>query len=306
VLALTGYAPSQNQGITPAAGALTLSSQAPAFSWGVATGIGTLNVTGYAPSVGVSVAPSTGVLAVAGYAPSLDRGILTAPGQIVVTGHTPAIGGSFVVNPLTGALILLGFGPTVVAQGQPVPGTGTLELTGYAPTVEATGGEDVATDPKLIARRPNVHVDFGTRKKTPAPTPAPAQITNMPKGGCATGADPFRTAVVFLELLAHGVPKFLHQLFYVIVIAAERHFAAIPGLFEPLAKLPRLEKRHVALCDGGNIHAVEIVEEDALKDVCVFAAFDANQLQEQKYIVDARQLNFFRGVVEIENFFRAD
>lgn len=181
VLSVTGFAPSLGLGITTGIGALVLNGHAPTLGdeINITTQAGVLEAVGHAPMLGLAITPAAGVLALAGHAPVLGAGISPDAGQIVVAGHTPTVAATanITINPLTGALVVTGFEPTAVATGQPL--TGELVLTGHAPTVTLSG-EDIATDPKLIARRPNVRVDFGTRKKTPVPTPAPAEITNMP------------------------------------------------------------------------------------------------------------------------------
>ena len=179
-LSVTGFAPSLGLTITTGAGALVVNGHAPTLGdeINITTQVGVLETAGHAPTLGLAITPAAGVLVLGGHAPVLSLGITPDAGQIIVAGHVPTVeaAANIAINPLTGALVITGYEPSVAATGQPQ--TGELVLTGHAPTVEVSG-EDIATDPKLIAR-PNVRIEgFGKRKPTPKPTPAPAQITNM-------------------------------------------------------------------------------------------------------------------------------
>src|SRR5262245_18987562 len=116
------------------------------------------------------------------------------------------------------------------------------------------------------------HADDLERRKITSRTHdahAPGGAARMAKGRRAAGADPLCAAVVFLELLAHGIPEPFHEFLEVVVVAAKRHFAAIARLAQPLAKLPRLEPCRVALGDGGYVEVIEVIQKDALKDIGV-------------------------------------
>lgn len=199
-LVLAGLAPTvvatDNHVVEPGAGALVLAGQQPAAVTGgnavAQPEQAALVLDGLQPTVATTsnrtVEPGAGALALEGLAPtvSVTANIVVNPltGALIFTGLTPTVvvSDNHIVEPGAGTLALGGLAPEIPVQS-PVaaPGAGALALEGLAPTVITTGGEDVATDPKLIARWPNVRVEgFGKRKKTPPPTPAPAQVTNMP------------------------------------------------------------------------------------------------------------------------------
>ncbi len=201
-LALAGLQPTvaatDNHVVEPGAGALTLNGLQPAAVTGgnvvAQPDAAALVLAGLQPTVAVTdnrtAAPGAGALLLEGLAPTVavTANIIVNPltGALIFTGLEPtvAVTDNHVVEPGVGVLALAGLAPEIpVPSPVAEPGTGALVLEGLAPTVVTTGAESVATDPKLIARRPNVHIEgFGrkTPAPTPPPTPAPAQITNMP------------------------------------------------------------------------------------------------------------------------------
>jgi hypothetical protein len=115
--------------ITPTAGALTLTGQAPSVSNSGNANVtrtptaGTLTFTGQQPVLTLTVAaPTPGTLTLSGFAPTLLQNTIRIPnpGTLTLSGQAPSIansGGPVSIVPTAGALAFGGFFPTVQNSG---------------------------------------------------------------------------------------------------------------------------------------------------------------------------------------------
>jgi hypothetical protein len=109
---VTGFAPTADRAVAPAAGSV-------AFA-------------GFAPAQGGSIQPGTAAVTVTGFAPTQTTTVAPAKVAVVVTGFAPTANAQ--VSPGTRALTVTGFVPTIPNLGQEVaPITGALWLDGKLP-----------------------------------------------------------------------------------------------------------------------------------------------------------------------------
>src|SRR3989337_1370072 len=145
-LVFTGQAPvvtaANNIFVTPPAGELTLTGQAPTILNPVAVPVplGELTLNGQAPVLATGVLPDAGALALNGQAPTglAAANVVVIPpvGELALTGNSPQA--NFGILPATGTLSLTGHDPTPVITFLVAVPAGELTLTGYGPAVNLT------------------------------------------------------------------------------------------------------------------------------------------------------------------------
>jgi hypothetical protein len=146
-LALTGFAPSIDIGISPTVGDLTLTGYAPDISGELVPAKADLTLTGYAPTVeeivgSIDREPTAAALVLDGKAGSLDLGIVPTVGDLTLTGSAPSVTVETILVPSRGDLTLTGQTATLDTGIQPT--VGALALAGFAPT------RDVSTDETIL------------------------------------------------------------------------------------------------------------------------------------------------------------
>ncbi len=145
-LALTGNAPSLSFGtvLTPLAGALVLTGHLPTINPVIQPPSGSLALTGHVPTVNaggnISLVPTAGALAFTGTAPSVLASATISPpaGSLALSGHAPSIQTGLSITPTAGSLLFTGVVSSQTLTLMP-PAAGAMNFSGHAPTVTISG-----------------------------------------------------------------------------------------------------------------------------------------------------------------------
>lgn len=128
--------------LTPAAGALAITGQAPTLKTTLAPAAGSLTITGFAATINVTsttiLTPAGASLTITPKAATLKTTLAPAAASLAITGFAPTL--KTTLAPAKASLALTGFAATVAVTNHITltPAAAVLGLTGFAATV--TGG----------------------------------------------------------------------------------------------------------------------------------------------------------------------
>lgn len=145
-MTLTGQAPTVILGTLrqPGAGAQTMTGQAPSALRGsvMQPGAGAMALAGNAPTVasGAVMQPGAGAMVIGGNAPSLLLNVIVQPDavELALGRRTPTVKLGTVVEPGAAAITAAGAAPIVVRGAIVEPAAGALTLTGISPSLGST------------------------------------------------------------------------------------------------------------------------------------------------------------------------